>query len=64
MSTALVRRPTEEAAVNAASRSPRPLPPVHVLLAELLSANRLGDRHGVNLLGHRAVRAAIGEVGE
>ncbi|MEV6398140.1 hypothetical protein AB0M39_25780 [Streptomyces sp. NPDC051907] len=64
MSTALVRRPTEEAAVNAASRSLRALPPIHVILADLLTANRLGDRHGVNLCAHKAARAALGEVGE
>lgn len=64
MSTALVRRPTEEAAVNAASRSPRALPPIQMILADLLTANRLGDRHGVNLAAHLAARAALGEVGE
>ncbi|MFF0076562.1 hypothetical protein OG337_14860 [[Kitasatospora] papulosa] len=64
MSLALVRRPTEEAAVRAASREVRPLPPVSVLLADLISANRCGDRHGVNLLAHRAVRSALGKVGE
>lgn len=64
MSTALVRRPTEEAAVNAASRSVRALPPIQMILADLLAANRLGDRHGVNLAAHLAARAALGEVGE
>lgn len=63
MSTALVRRPTEEAAVNAASREVRALPPIQMILADLLTANRLGDRHGVNLCAHLAARAA-GEVGE
>ena len=64
MSTALVRRPTEEAAVNAASRSVRKLPPIQIILADLLTANQLGDRHGVNLCAHKAARAALGEVGE
>lgn len=63
MSTALVRRPTEEAAVHAASREVRALPLIHVILADLLAANRLGDRHGVNLCAHLAARVA-GEVGE
>ncbi|MFI5803017.1 hypothetical protein [Streptomyces sp. NPDC051561] len=63
MSTALVRRPTEDAAIRAASRSPRPCLYLPVILAELISANRLGDRHGVNLLAHRAVREALPEVG-
>ncbi|PZH20145.1 hypothetical protein C1I97_01575 [Streptomyces sp. NTH33] len=64
MSVALVRRPTEEAAIAAVSREARPLPPIHVILADLLAANRAGDRHGVNLCAHRAVRAAAPEVGE
>ncbi|WP_331448010.1 hypothetical protein [Streptomyces xanthochromogenes] len=64
MSASLVRRPTEDAAVHAASRSPRALPPVPAILADLITANRLGDREGVCLLAHRAVRAAAPEVGE
>ncbi|WP_435601277.1 hypothetical protein [Streptomyces sp. C10-9-1] len=63
MSTALVRRPTEEAAVRAASREARALPPMQMILADLLTANRAGDRHGANLCAHLAARAA-GEVGE
>ncbi|MFE1127731.1 hypothetical protein ACFXIY_10795 [Streptomyces albidoflavus] len=58
------RRPTEAAAIAAAARSPRPLPALARLLAELVTANALGDRHGVNLLAHRTVRAVLGEVGE
>lgn len=64
MSLALVRRPTEDAAVNAASRLVRALPPIQVILADLITANRLGDRHGVNLCAHKAARAGLGEVGE
>lgn len=63
MSVALVRRPTEDAAIRAASRSARELPPIQVILAGLLTANRAGDRRGVNLAAHLAARAA-GEVGE
>lgn len=64
MSLAMVRRPTEDAAVYAASREVRELPPIQVILVDLLAANRLGDRHGVNLCAHKAARAALGEVGE
>jgi hypothetical protein len=64
VSTALVRRPTEEAAIYAASREARALPPIHVILADLLAANRAGDRHGANLCAHLAARAALGKVGE
>ncbi|WP_406507620.1 hypothetical protein [Streptomyces sp. NBC_00212] len=58
-----IRRPTEHAAIRAACRSPRPLPEVPAILADLITANRLGDREGVCLLAHRAVRSAL-EVGE
>ncbi|MGW0632432.1 hypothetical protein [Streptomyces sp. NPDC002758] len=61
---ALVRRPTEDRAVERASRSARPIPPIQTILADLLAANAAGDRHGVNLAAHRAVRAACPEVGE
>ncbi|MFD5105702.1 hypothetical protein [Streptomyces cinereoruber] len=64
MSTSLVRRPTEGAAIAAASRSRRTLPPVPVVLADLLAAYARGDRHGVNLCAHLAVRAAGEKVGE
>lgn len=60
----MVRRPTEDAALYAASRSPRPIPSVPAILADLISANRLGDRAGVCLLAHLAVRSATPEVGE
>lgn len=59
-----VRRPTERAALRAAARSERPLPPIPALIADLLTANRLGDRHGVNLAAHLVARAALLEVGE
>lgn len=64
MTASLVRRPTEGAAIAAASRSPRALPPVPAILADLLAAYARGDWHGVNLCAHLAVRAAGGEVGE
>lgn len=64
MSPSRVRRPTEDAALAAASRSPRSPLQIPVILAELISANRVGDRHGVNLLAHRAVRVSLPEVGE
>ncbi|WUD74615.1 hypothetical protein OG937_24435 [Streptomyces sp. NBC_00510] len=41
-----VRRPTEDAAVYAVSRSPRPLPPITVLADLLIVARAIGDRHG------------------
>lgn len=59
-----VRRPTELAAIAAAGRSERRLPPIHVILADLLAANSAGDRRGVNLCAHLAARRALGEVGE
>ncbi|MFD0417295.1 hypothetical protein [Streptomyces sp. NPDC127108] len=59
-----VPRPTEHAAIRAACRSGRPLPPVPELLAALLVANRAGDREAVCLCAHRVVRAAAPEVGE
>ncbi|MDK1344193.1 hypothetical protein QNO09_12940 [Streptomyces sp. 378] len=62
--TALVRRPTEVAALRAAARSARPLPPVPALMAALLEANERRDREGVCLAAHRVVRAAAPEVGE
>jgi len=61
--TALVRRPTEYAALRAACRSARPLPPVDQLLDALVLARRLDDREGMTLAAHRAVRAAAPEVG-
>ena len=51
-----VRRPTEDAAVRAASRSTRRRPPIPALFAALLDAYALGDRHGVNLCAHSIAR--------
>ena len=59
-----VRRPTESAAIRAAARSARPLPPVPALLAALLDAHERADREGTVLAAHRVVRAAAPEVGE
>ena len=59
-----IPRPTEAAAIRAAALGSRPVPPIQVVLADLLAANQLGDRHGVNLCAHRAVRVALGKVGE
>jgi hypothetical protein len=59
-----IARPTEVAAIRAAARSGRRLPPVHTILADLVAAHRTGDQHGVNLCAHLAVRAAAPEVGE
>ncbi|WP_206327719.1 hypothetical protein [Streptomyces sp. S3(2020)] len=56
--TALVRRPTEHAALAAACRSPRRLPSVPALMAALLDAHGRGDREGATLAAHRVVRAA------
>ncbi|MER7574928.1 hypothetical protein [Streptomyces sp. NPDC126514] len=64
MSARPVRRPTEHAAIRAAVRSARRLPPVHTILADLIAAHRAGDQHGVNLCAHLAVRVAAPEVGE
>ncbi|MDQ0831926.1 hypothetical protein QF032_003770 [Streptomyces achromogenes] len=63
-STRPVRRPTETAAIRAATRSPRRLPPVTSLLAALLVANERRDREGVQLCAHLVVRASEPEVGE
>ncbi|QJS13196.1 hypothetical protein HKX69_29920 [Streptomyces argyrophyllae] len=64
MSPRHVRRPTEAAALRAAARSARPLPPVPALMAALLDANDRRDREAVTLCAHRVVRAATPEVGE
>ena len=64
MSRSRIARPTEVAALRAAARSARPLPPVPALLAALLEANERRDREGVQLCAHRVVRASEPEVGE
>jgi hypothetical protein len=55
-----IPRPTERAALAAAERSARPLPPVPALFAALLTACALDDRHGANLAGHHIARTAGG----
>lgn len=64
MSRSLVRRPTEAAAIRAADRTARRLPPVPALMAALLDAHQRRDLEGVTLAAHRAVRAAEPGVGE
>jgi hypothetical protein len=64
MSRSYIPRPTERAAIAAACRSARPMPPVPALLAALLEANERRDREGVCLAAHRVVRASEPEVGE
>ncbi|MEU2584487.1 hypothetical protein ABZ612_16325 [Streptomyces avermitilis] len=64
MKRSRISRPTEHAAIRAACRSARPLPPVPALMAALLDANTRGDREGTTLAAHRVVRAAAPEVGE
>lgn len=59
-----MRRPTERAAIAAACRSPRRLPPIPALMAALIEANDRADREGVQLAAHLVVRAAAPEVGE
>lgn len=59
-----IPRPTENAALRAVDRVAPVVPPIQVVLADLLAANQMGDRHGVNLCAHRAARVALGRVGE
>lgn len=59
-----VRRPTESAAIRAAGRSARPVPPIPAIVADLLTAHRTGDQRGVNLCAHLVARASLKEVGE
>ncbi|MEV8553533.1 hypothetical protein AB0L04_27435 [Streptomyces glaucescens] len=64
MSAHRVRRPTEEAALAAASRRPRRSPSVPALYADMTTARLLNDREGLLLLACRAARATRLEVGE
>lgn len=64
MSATRVRRPTEEAAIRAASRRPRPTPSIPALYADMTTAHLLNDREGLLLLACRAARATRLEVGE
>ncbi len=63
MSRSYIPRPTEHAAIRAACRTARPTPAPHLILADMVTAHRTGDQHGVNLCAHRLVRAAAPEVG-
>ncbi|MEW1580844.1 hypothetical protein AB0407_22420 [Streptomyces microflavus] len=56
-----IPRPTENAALRALDRAPRTCPEYPALFAGLLAATALGDRRGVNLLGHLIARIG-GEV--
>lgn len=60
-----IARPTEVAAIRAAARSARRLPPIPSLMAALVEAVDRRDREGTCLAAHRVVRAAAPmEVGE
>lgn len=63
MSVALVRRPTEHAALRAYDRNPPHLPSTPALFAGLVTAQAVGDRHGQNLFAHAIARLG-GEGGE
>jgi len=58
--TAMVRRPTEGAALEAASRSPRPLPPLGRILDLLIAAQATDDRYGARHFDHLLDRALGG----
>ncbi|MFK0154644.1 hypothetical protein ACIQVK_21535 [Streptomyces sp. NPDC090493] len=64
MSRSYIPRPTERAALAAAARSARPTPDPHLIFADMVTAHRADDQHGVNLCAHRLVRAAEPGVGE
>jgi len=64
MSAHRVRRPTEEAAIAAASRRPRPTPSLPALYADMTTAHLLNDREGMLLLACRTARATTLEVGK
>lgn len=59
-----IARPTEHAAIRAACRTPRRLPPVPSLMAALVEAIDRRDREGTCLAAHLVVRAAAPEVCE
>lgn len=59
-----VPRPTERQALAACERSPRPSLQIPAILADLITAQRLGDHEGICLLACRAVRASQLEVGQ
>lgn len=56
MSAYWVRRPTEDAAVAAVSRSERPAPTFPVLYEALSDAHAFNDRRGVLLMQCRIAR--------
>lgn len=64
MSRSRIARPTEVAALRAAARSARPLPPIPAIVADLITAHRTGDQRGVNLCAHLVARVSLKEVGE
>lgn len=57
-----VPRPTEHAALRGVERAAKPRPSVAALLAALLDAHDRGDRAGVRLCAHAAVRSALSGV--
>jgi hypothetical protein len=57
-----VRRPTEDAALAAVSRSPRPVPALGDLFEALQETHAARDRHGVRLVQHRIARC-VGRTG-
>lgn len=57
-----IRRPTEAAALRAVARSARPTTATHTILADLVTAHRTGDRHGIHLCAHLLVRATTSDV--
>lgn len=56
-----IPRPTENAALRSLDRVSLDLPAFPALFAGLLTASAVGDRRGVNLLGHLIARVG-GEV--
>lgn len=64
MSRYPIPRPTEYAALRACERVARPALSIPAILADLITAQRLNDQHGMNLCGHLVARAALKEVGE
>ena len=52
-----VPRPTEDAAITAADRTARPVPPAEVLFDHLVHAYAVRDRYGLRLFGPMVVRA-------
>lgn len=57
-----IPRPTETAALRAAARSARPAPAPQLILADMVTAHRAGDRYGIRLCAHLLVRATTPDV--